>query len=329
MNGPMMRIAAALAAVLAFALPAAANDKVVFGTNWSAQAEHGGFYYAKAYGIYDAYGLDVEIVPGGAQVDTTALLIGGKYDFALLSNSFIFMNMVREDIPFEAVAAVFQKDPQVLMAHPEAGLKSLADIKDHPVFISTDARDTYWKFLQIKYGFTDEQVRPYTYSIAPFLADTSVIQQGYVTNEPFRAREAGVDPSVFLIADSGYPSYAALIGTSKKLAADNPDLVRRFVEASLKGWQGYLSGERAKADALILADNADYSQKAADEAVAAMQQYQLAAGGDAAELGLGAMTEARWQAFFDDMVKAGVYPADLDWKKAFSLDFVNKKVAMP
>lgn len=329
MKSILERILVTLFALGALCGLANAKDKVVFGTNWSAQAEHGGFYYAKAYGIYDEYGLDVEIVPGGAQVDTAAMLIGGKYDFALLSNSFIFMNMVQQEIPFEAVAAVFQKDPQVLMAHPERGFQSLADIKDQTVFISTDARDTYWKFLKLKFGFSDEQVKPYTYSIAPFLADTSVIQQGYVTNEPFRAKEAGVDPTVFLIADYGYPSYAAIIGTAKKLAADNPDLVRRFVEASMKGWKVYLSGERSKADALILADNPDYTQKAADEAVAAMNQYQLASGGDAATLGYGAMTEARWKEFFDTMVEAGVYPADLDWKQAFNLDFVDQKAAMP
>ena len=329
MGSRILTAAACLAAGMAsVALPAAAADKITFGTNWTAQAEHGGFYYAKAYGIYDAYGLDVDIKPGGPQVNTPALLVGGQIDFAMLSGSFNPINMVRENIPYVAVAASFQKDPQILMAHADQGFKTLADLKGKPIFISAGAHDTFWQFLHVKFDFADEQIRPYTHSIAPFLVDKSAIQQGYITNEPFRSQEAGVEPKVFLLADYGYSSYATLIGTSQKLVDENPDLVQRFVDASIKGWYGYLNSERSKADALIIADNPDYSVAKADEAVKAMNEYQIAAGGDAATLGIGAMTDARWKDFFDTMVKAGVYPPDLDYKKGYTLQFVDKKVGM-
>lgn len=323
-----MAVAGYVALATAAALPAFAADKVTFGTNWTAQAEHGGFYYAKAYGIYEEYGLDVEIKPGGPQVNTPALLIGGQLDFAMLSGSFNPLNMVRENIPYIAVAATFQKDPQILLAHADQGLKNLSELKDKPIFIAAGAHETFWQFLRVKFGFSDEQIRPYAYSIAPFLADPTAIQQGYVTNEPFRAREAGIEPEVFLLADNGYGSYATLIGTSIQMVEDNPDLVQRFVDASIKGWYGYLTSERSQADALILADNPDYSLDKADEAVEAMNAFQLATGGDAETLGIGAMTDERWQAFFETMVEAGVYPADLDWKKGYTLQFVNKGVGM-
>jgi NitT/TauT family transport system substrate-binding protein len=313
-------------AAASFAVGAQANDKIVLGTNWLAQAEHGGYYQAKAEGYYDAAGLDVTIKMGGPQVNTAQLLIAGALDFAMISNSFIPINMVKENIPFIAVASMFQKDPQILMAHKELGLKTLADIKGRPVAISTDAVDTYWKFLKVAFGFTDDQIRPYSFSVAPFLVDKALIQQGYLTNEPFRAKEAGVTPDVFLLADYGYASYSELLMCSKKMVMEHPDLVKRFVDASIKGYATFMHGPHDKALALIKKDNPDYTDKAAAEAVEAMNASGLLESGSATTLGIGSMTDERWKEFFDGMVKAGVYSPSLDYKSSYTLQFVNQKV---
>ncbi len=317
-----------VSATAALPVGASAMDKIVFGLNWFPQAEHGGFYQAVAEGIYKSYGLDVTIKPGGAQVNTAQLLAAGAYDFAIVSNNLIPMNMVREGIPFVAVAAVFQKDPQCLMAHAEMGFKTLADLNGHPIQIGTDAWDSYWKFLKVKYGFVDSQARPYTFNVAPFLADKTVIQQEYVTNYRGHVKGTGVNPQIFLLADYGYSTYATIIMTSKKMVRERPDLVQRFVDASIKGWYGFLHGDNSKAVAMIIKDNPDYTKEWAASVVNVINERGLSVSGDAQTMGLGAMTDTRWKDFFDIMVKTGAYKSDLDYKSAYTLQFVDKKVGM-
>jgi NitT/TauT family transport system substrate-binding protein len=224
-------------ALISLAGGAQALDQVTFGTNWKAQAEHGGFYQAVATGIYEKHGLEVTIRPGGPQVNHAQLLAAGQIDFNMGGNVFGAFNYVLNDIPMVTVAATFQKDPQILMAHPDQGFKTLADLKGHPILISQDARTTYWEWLKTQFGFTDDMVRPYTFNPAPFLADRSAIQQGYLTSEPFAVeREGGFVPQVFLLADAGYDTYSTTIETSWRLVEDNPDLVQRFIDGSIEGW---------------------------------------------------------------------------------------------
>ena len=244
---------------------AAANEKVVFLTDWLAEAEHGGFYQALAEGLYKAEGLDVTIKQGGPQVNTAQLLLSGAVDMAIEANSFVPLNAVKENAGYVAVAAFFQKDPQVLMSHPESGFKTLADLKGKPILISNDAWETYWKFLKVKYGFDDKQGRPYTFSLAPWLADKTLTQQGYVTSEPFSARAAGVDPIVFLLADYGYTTYSQVLMVSRKMIAEKPQVVQGFIDASIKGWNDFLNGDHSKGVALIIKDNPDYTLKMNDE----------------------------------------------------------------
>jgi NitT/TauT family transport system substrate-binding protein len=318
-------ILAATTVILLGAAGAQANDKIVLGTNWVAQAEHGGYYQAVADGLYNAYGLDVVIKPGGPQVNTAQLLFGGALDIALFASDFMSVNALKQDAPYIAVAALFQKDPQMLMAHKEMGFKTLADLKGRPIQISTDAVDTYWKFLKVKYGFTDDQIRRYNYTLAPFLADKSVVQQEYFTNYKFEMKTAGFDPQVFLLADYGYSSYSSILETSKKLVAEHPDVVQRFVNASIKGWYRFLHGDNSAAIKLILKDNPDYAKEWADSATQQMRDGGIVETADTAKLGIGAMTDARWKDFFDTMVAAGVYTPQDDYKSGYTLRFVNKK----
>jgi NitT/TauT family transport system substrate-binding protein len=240
----------------------------------------------------------------------------------------VSLNFVRENIPMVAVAAIFQKDPSVLIAHPGEGEDSLAALKGKPIMIGSDTRVTSWQFLKQKFGYTDDQIRPYTFSVAPFLADPKAIQQGYLTSEPFTIEKEGVQPVVLLLADAGYSGYGGLIETSAKLATEKPDLVQRFVDASIEGWYSYLHGDPAPGNALIKQDNPEMTDALLAYGIGKMKEYGVVDGGDAKASGIGAMTEARWRDFFDTMVKAGLYPADTEFEKAFTLRFVNKKVGM-
>ena len=322
-------IGAVLCAMASLELGAAAvAQSVTFGTDWKAEAEHGGYYQAIATGIYRGHGLDVALRQGGPQVNHAQLLAAGRLDFNLAPNSFGPLNFASQNIPIVAVAAIFQKDPSVLIAHPGQGNDSLAALKGKPVMIGSDTRVTSWAFLKSKFGYTDDQIRPYAFSVAPFLAQPKAIQQGYLSSEPFTIEAQGVKPVVLLLADAGYASYGSLIQTSDKLAHDRPDLVQRFVDASIEGWYSYLYGDPAPANELIKRDNPEMTDALLAYGIAKIKEYGIVVSGDAKTLGIGAMTDARWRDFFDTMSKVGVYSKDLDLRKAYTLQFVNKKVGM-
>ncbi|MFP4007054.1 MAG: ABC transporter substrate-binding protein [Spirulinaceae cyanobacterium] len=298
-------------------------DPVTFGTNWYAQAEHGGFYQAVAEGIYEKYGLDVKIEMGGAQVNGTQLLMGGAIDFYMGSGADA-MQAVKENIPKVTVAAIFQKDPQVLIAHPDQGIETIEDLEGKPIYVSASSNTTYWPLLKYQHGLTDEQKRPYNFSVGPFLADQNAVQQGYLSSEPHTIeKEAGFEPKVLLLADYGYTPYATTIETRQDLIDSNPDLVQRFVDASIEGWYSYLENP-APGNELIKAANPEMTDELLDYGFNKIQEYELITSGDAQTQGIGIMTDARWQAFFDSMVEAGVYDANTDYQKAYTLQFVNK-----
>jgi NitT/TauT family transport system substrate-binding protein len=305
--------------------PSLAADKVTFGTDWRAQAEHGGFYQALAGGLYEKAGIEVAIRQGGPQVNHAQLLAAGRLDFNMSSNSFIAMNYVAENIPMVAVAALFQKDPAVLIAHPGQGVAKIEDLKGRPIMIGSDTRVGWWMFMKARFGFTDDQIRPYTFNVAPFLADKRAVQQGYLGSEPFMIeRQGGVKPVTMLIADVGYASYAAMIETSQKLVRENPGLVQRFVDASIQGWKDYLNGDPSAANALIKKENPEMTDDLLAFGRTQMKEHGIVDSGDAKALGVGAMTEARWKDFFDVMAGQGLYKKDLDWRRAYTLQFVNK-----
>jgi len=320
----------ALAAVASAALPPAAwaLDKVTLGTDWKAEAEHGGYYQALATGIYKKHGIDLVLRQGGPQVNQSQLLAAGRIDFSVASNSFIPLNFLKNDIPMVAVAASFQKDPAVLIAHKGVGNDSLEALKGKPIMVGGDTRVGWWLFLKAKFGYSDSQMRTYDFDIAPFLANKQSVQQGYLTSEPYLIEKTGETPNVFLIADQGYPSYASLLETSQKLVREKPDLVQRFVDASIEGWYSYIYGEPKPANDLIKKDNPEESDDLLAYAIAKMKQYGIVDSGESEKLGVGAMTDARWKDFFDVMSKEGLYPKDMNYRAAYTLRFVNHRDGM-
>ncbi|MFZ5670124.1 MAG: ABC transporter substrate-binding protein [Pseudomonadota bacterium] len=297
---------------------AGGGRRIRFATDWRAQGEHGGFYQALAMGEYARRGLDVTLIQGGPSVNVPQLLAAGAIELGMGSNSFIALNLAREQAPVKAVAAFFQKDPQVLIAHPGTGVKSIADMKDRPILLADASRTAFWVWLKAKYGFTDDQVRPYNYSLAPFLADRRAIVQGYLSSEPFTIeKEGGFKPGVFLLADEGYPGYANMVLAPDSLLRAEPRTVMDFVEASAAGWKAYLHDDSAAADALILKDNPEMTPALLANARDQMRQYGVVESGDAADGRIGIMSDARWADFFRVTSDQGVYPADMDYRRAY------------
>jgi NitT/TauT family transport system substrate-binding protein len=319
----------ALAAASSVPVAAQTLDKVSFGTNWVAQAEHGGFFQAVADGTYKKYGLDVTIVSGGPNINNRILMISAKIDFFMSANSLQTFDAVANNIPTVAVASMFQKDPQVLLAHPEANVKKLEDLKPLTLFVSKEGIVSYFQWLKSEYGFDESKVKPYTFNPQPFLADKKSAMQGYVSSEPFSVEKAGgFKPTIVLIADNGFNSYSTLIETRKELAESKPDLVQRFVDASAIGWYNYIYGDNSAANALIKKMNPEMTDELLAFSVGKMKEYGIVDSGDTLKDGIGAMSDARMASFFDKMVKAGVVKGDLDYRKGYTLRFVNKGVGV-
>ena len=325
-------VALAVAGMLCAPVTAQAQrplDKVSFGTNWVAEGEHGGHYQALVDGTYRRYGLDVTIVPGGPNVNNRLLLPVGKLDFFMSANTLQSFDAVEQNIPTLAVAAMFQKEPQVLMAHPGEGIDKFEDLKKLTLFISREWLASYFQWLKADFGFSEAQVKPYTSNPQPFLADKRSAMQGYVTSEPYAIeKQAGFKPKVFLIADQGFNSYSTLIETRRELVEKRADMVQRFVDASIIGWANYLYGDNKAANALIKKQNPEMTDELLAYSLAKMKEYGIVDSGDTATLGIGAMTDTRMRSFFDKMVRAGVVKPSIALDKAYTLQFVNKKVGL-
>lgn len=322
------RITCTTALAATVALPAAAqNVAVTFGTNWVAQAEHGGFYQAVADGTYAACGLDVTIVPGGPQVNNRALLLAGQMDFHMGGSTLDTIAAVQEGVPVVAVMAAFQKDPQVIITHPGKAA-SFADLtKLDKILISDGGVLTFWAWMQKAYGFTPEQREVYTFSAAPLIANETWGMQGYLTSEPFFVeKEAGFKPDVFLMADAGYTAYSTTVEVMAETIANRPDQVKCFVDGSIKGWANFLYNDNAAAIAMIQKDNPEMTDEAIAYSIKAMKEYGIVDSGDTLTMGIGAMTDAHVADFYAKMVDAGVVPAGLDLSAAYTTQFVNQGV---
>jgi NitT/TauT family transport system substrate-binding protein len=325
----MIRLAPFFLALLGLCLPARALDRVTIGANWLAEAEHGGFYQAIADGTYARYGLDVTILPGSPQKNNRLLLAAGKSDFYMGDNLIGEFSAVSENIPIVTVAAIFQKDPLVFMSHPGAGLDRFQDLPRAKAFVGLATLTTVWPWMEKAFGFSREKIAPYNYNSAPFVADKNSIQQGYATSEPFAiAREGGFKPNVFLLADYGYETYATNIETRRDLIEKNPELVQRFVDASILGWRNYLHGDNRAANAAIKAQNPDIDDALLAFSVEQMKAFGIVESGDALSLGIGAMKRDRIERFYHSMAAAGVVPAGLDFVRGFDFRFVNKGVGL-
>lgn len=324
----MLRRIAMLAVMLAAGGAAQAQDKVTFATNWKAQAAHGGFYQAVADGTYKAFGLDVTIQQGGPQVNNRPLLPAGRIDFLMTGNLLHSFDNVKNNVPTVVVAAMFQKDPQALIAHPGQGYENWDALKNAPVaLIAKDGQFSWWQWLKVAHGFKDEVLKPYNYNLGPFLANNKSIQQGYSVAEPIYVENQGkFKPVVHLLADHGFSTYSTVIEARTDTVRNKPELVQRFVNASILGWVNYLYGNRAAANQMMMKDNPEMTLAEIEASVALMKSQGIVDSGEGAAKGIGAMSTARIQDFYNQMVKAGLYkPGEVDISRVATLQFVNKQ----
>lgn len=302
------------------------RTRVTLLTDWKPQAEHGGYYQALAESLYAKRGIDVVIRSGGPSVTVAHGLAAGDADFAIGSNPFTVLNLRREGAKIRAVMAVFQRDPQVLLTHPRRDIKSIADMKGKPILLSEGARATYWVWLKARFGFTENQVRRYTFDLRPFLTNPNAIQEAYVTSEPYSIEKAsGIKPQIFPLADAGYPGYSNLLIVHDSLISQSPELVQAFVDASIEGWRSYLYGDPSPGNALIMSENPEMEIDVITQAIDKMKRYGIVGHPDSAGRDLGTMTDERWKVFFETMSGGELYPKTTPYKEAYTLEFLAPK----
>jgi NitT/TauT family transport system substrate-binding protein len=326
-----LRAALLLGTALAGAVGTKAQNQLRFGTNWKAQAAHGGFYQALADGTYKTAGLEVSIVPGGPQVNNRPLLPAGRIDLLMTGNLLHSFDNVKNGVPTVVVAAMFQKDPQALIAHPGQGHEDFTTLKNAPVaLIAKDGQFSWWQWLKATHGFRDEVLKPYNYNLGPFLANKKAIQQAYSVAEPIYVESQGkFKPVVHLLADHGFSTYSTLIEATRETAERKPEMVQRFVDASITGWVNYLYGDRSQANALMLKDNPEMTVGEIEASVALMKAQGIVDSGESLRLGIGAMNNDRIADFYAQMVKAGLYKVgDVGLSKVNTMKFVNKGVGL-
>ena len=313
------------AACLAGAVAAQAQDKVTATTTWFAQAEHGGMYQAVATGLYKKHGLDVTIKMGGPQVNGMQLLLAGQSDF-IINYDFAVLQGVEKGFPLVTVAAPFQFDIQGIMTRED--VPNLASLKDKTILVAGTGTTYWWPWVKKKYGYTDAQMRPYTFNLQPFFADPNIVQQAFPSSEPYQADQKGLKTKFFLLSAEGYPPYTQAITTTQKMISDKPDVVARFVRASIEGWKSYMANP-APGNALIKKDNPNMTDGQLAYAMTKLKELQVVSGGDAATQGIGTMSDARWKKTADFMVEWGLLKPETDWRKAYTLQFVKDVKVMP
>jgi NitT/TauT family transport system substrate-binding protein len=322
----LLALATAFTALMIGAVPRAhAQDKLTFLTSWYAQAEHGGFYQAVARGIYKKHGLDVTVRMGGPQVNGLQILAAGQADF-IMGYDFQALKAIEQGIPVVTVGTSFQRDLQGMLTHED--VPNLAALKGKTILVATSGRTTWWPWLKSKYGYTDEQIRPYTFNLQPFFTDKTLAQQAYLSSEPLQAAKAGVKAKFFLFADDGYPPYGTTIVGMQKMVKEKPDVVARFVRASIEGWKSYIE-DPAAGNALIKKDNPNMTDEQLAYGVAKLKEFGLVTGGDAAKMGIGVITDERWKRTYDYMVSVALLKADVDWRQAYTTQFVKDLKVMP
>lgn len=305
-----------------------AQDKFIFGTNWLPDAERGGFYQAEAAGIYKRHNLDVTVQAGGPQLNNPQLLAAGKIDGVMVTSAIEALNYAKSGVPLVAVAAIYQKSPQILLAHKSSGIKSLEDMKGKPIMISSLARNGYWMWLKSKYGYTDDQIRPYTFNLGVFVSNPQAIQQGFVTYEPNQVAKSGVDPVFFLLADHGFDDFGGIILVRRETLETRRDVVKRFVMAASEGWRDFLYGNAAPGIALIKSQNAQLTDDIIANSMKEMRDRELISGGEG-KTGIGYMTEARWTKVYETLSAAGIVEKGDYWKSAFDTSLLSSGLAVP
>ncbi|REK62511.1 MAG: myristoyl transferase [Cohnella sp.] len=292
--------------------------KVTQVTNWFAEPEHGGQYAALAKGFYEEAGLDMTIQSGGPGVSSTQIVASGKAEFGMGQADEILLAR-QNGIPLVAVAATFQKNPQGLMFH-KGKYKNLSELNGHKVYVASGS--TYWEYLKKAYKLDKVEELKYTGSLANFVADPDSATQIYVTSEPFTMQQEGVEVEYFLNYDLGYKQYGNVLYTTEDFIKQHPDIVKAYVEASVKGWY-YYKDNAEEINKIMQEKNPDLKLEAM--AFGAKAQEPLIYGGDAETNGVGYMSKEIWEGLQKQLVEIGILKEAEPIGNVFTNEFLPGK----
>jgi NitT/TauT family transport system substrate-binding protein len=285
--------------------------------DWYPQPEQGGFFAAQLLGYYKAEGLDVTLLPLPQYGSTAQLVATGQVDIGLgSSDQMIEWNS--NGLPLVAISATMQHDPQAVMVHASSPIHSFADLDGHTISAQTGA--TWLKYVISQYHLQHVREIPSTKSIANFVSDPNYVQQIFITSEPFFARQAGADVRTMLISSSGYDPYRVSF-TSRDFLAQHPDVVAKFVRASIHGWQSYLR-DPAATNAALLKLNPALNPAQETYTAQALRDGGFVTGTDPASDQTGHMTAARWQATYEQLKSLGILHGPVDPTVAYTLKFI-------
>jgi NitT/TauT family transport system substrate-binding protein len=286
--------------------------------DWYPQPEVGGFYTAQMLGYYKAEGLDVSMLPLPQYGSVAQIVATGKAEFGL-GSSVDILEWDSNGLPLLAVAATMQHDPQAVMVHSNSPIRDFKDLDGHTIAAQTGA--VWLKYVIARYGLRDVRQIPSTRSIANFLADPDYVQQIFVTSEPYFAKQAGAGVRTMLISSSGYDPYRVQF-TTRDFATRHPDIVAKFVRASIRGWQEYLH-DPAPTNALLLKLNPALNPAQEAYTAQALRDGGFITGDAAKNEQIGRMSAARWQATDDQLKSLGIVGRSFDPATAYSLRFLQ------
>jgi NitT/TauT family transport system substrate-binding protein len=292
--------------------------KVTLQADWYPQPEHGGFYTALANGYYEREGLDLTIQPGGPYVVVPQQVAAGSAQFGMASSDQI-LESVAAGQRLVAVAATMQGDPQGIMVRKDSPIHSFADLNGHTVAVKLGS--TWWEYLEKRYSLDKVREIPATFSVANFIADPQYVQQAFATSEPFFAHQAGIETRVLLTRDAGYNPYRVMF-TTRDFLREHPDVVGKFVRASLQGWQDYLNAPAA-AHTAIAKLNPALNSEWMMFSWQALRDGNFVTGPDASRLQLGKMEPQRWTTMYQQLKDLQIISQSFDPANAYTLQFVQ------
>jgi len=293
---------------------------VTLVTDWYPQPEHGGFYTALLKGYYKAEGLDVTIQPGGPYVSPQQLVAVNSAQFGMSTSDHMLESVGNGD-PLIAVVATMQHDPQGIMVHADSPVRSFADLGGHSVAIEPGS--TWFEYLVKHYHLKDVHEIPATFSVANFVQDPQYIQQAFATSETFFARQAGAQERFLLVSGTGYDPYRVTF-TSRQFLEQHPELVGRFVRASIKGWKEYLR-DPAAANAEIARLNPAMNPAWEEFSWRALKDGNFITGDDPSGAQVGQYDPVRWTTMYNQLSDLKVITHPFDPATAYTLQFLQKK----
>lgn len=298
--------------------PTASLLKLRLQTDWFPQAEHGGFYQALARGYYAEEGLEVEILPGGPGASVPQKLVAGIADIGMVRSDDVITFAAR-GLPLVYIGSFMQHDPQAVLVHDESPVRGFADLQGRTVMAIPG---TNWvRYIQLRYGI-DFALIPMNFGLAQFMANKEFIQQAFITNEPFYVRRNGGNPRTLLIAEAGYDPYRGLMVTRERLE-QQPEALRRFLRASIRGWRDYMTQDPSAGDGLILQRNPNMDAEFLSFSRGAMADHRLILGHAEKDEDIGHVAEDRLTAMSVLLAELGIIPRVLELDEFAALHLLS------